>query len=193
MQKLSLFILACVLFGCSHKKYSIPHVLIETSYGDVEAELYPDKAPITVAAFLSHVDSGFYKQSSFYRVLKRDDLSPDYNNGMIQAGIWQTNNALLNRMPTIKHESTAVSGLSHTSGTLSMARTDVGTARTEFFICIGDQSQFDSGRNSVADKLGYAAFGRVIKGMDIVRKIQSQKANAESFEAPVVISNIRRL
>ncbi|MEP6674687.1 MAG: peptidylprolyl isomerase [Ferruginibacter sp.] len=188
-----LFILLTVLFSCSHKKYPVPHVLIETSYGDIEAELYPDKAPVTVAAFLSYIDSGFYKQSTFYRVLKREDLSAEYNTGMIQGGIWQSNNTLLNTLHGIKHESTAQSGLSHTSGILSMARTDVGTTRTEFFICIGDQTQFDSGRNSVADKMGYAAFGKVINGMDIVRKIQAQKATGENFDEKIVISNITRL
>lgn len=193
MQKILLLAFIVAAFSCNHKKYASPHILIETSYGDVEAELYPDKAPVTVAAFLSYVDSGFYKHSTFYRVLKREDLSADFNNGMIQGGIWQSNNSLLNRLQGIRHESTAQTNLSHTSGTLSLARTGEGTARTEFFICIGDQTQFDSGRRSVADGLGYAAFGKVVTGMEVVRKIQSLPSTGENFDRKIEITNIRRL
>jgi peptidyl-prolyl cis-trans isomerase A (cyclophilin A) len=193
VKKYLLLISTLCLFACAQKKYPVPHIVIATSYGDIEAELYPDKAPKTVAAFLSYIDSGFYKQSSFYRVLKRDDLAADFNNGVIQGGIWQSNSALLSRLPGIIHESTKQTGLSHTNGTISLARTGDGTANTEFFICIGDQTQFDSGRLSNADRLGYAAFGKIVNGMDAVRKIQSQPSTGESFNRNIEISNIRKL
>ncbi len=66
-------VLLCIIYSCHQKKYKDPHVIIETKFGDIEIELYPDKAPKTVGAFLSYVDSGFYKNTTFYRVLKEEN------------------------------------------------------------------------------------------------------------------------
>jgi peptidyl-prolyl cis-trans isomerase A (cyclophilin A) len=179
------------LFSCNSNKH--PHIQITTNFGNIEAELYPDKAPVTVAAFLSYVDSGLYKNSSFYRVLLVESMASDYNTGLIQGGIWQSNNKKAVSLPGIVHESPRQTGLSHTSGTLSLARSTPGTANSEFFICIGDQTGYDSSRNFNPDGLGFAAFGRVLSGMEIVRKIQSQPANGQSFTRPITIMNIERL
>ena len=189
MHKLLLF-LSIALISCSHPHYKNPHVVIETSYGDIEVELFPDKAPKTVAAFLSYVDSGYYNKSSFYRVVKTEDMGGN-NYGLIQGGIWRRNEQL--RLPGIEHESTKQTGLSHTSGTISLARTTPGSANTEFFICVGDQSQFDYGNGGNADGQGFAAFGTVFKGMDIVRKIQDRPANGESFTEQISIDRIKKL
>ncbi|MBS1513204.1 MAG: peptidylprolyl isomerase [Bacteroidetes bacterium] len=186
---LNLFVLA-LLFSCNSNKS--PHIVISTNYGDIEAELYPDKAPKTVAAFLSYVDSGLYKNSSFYRVILDEGQSSADNEGLIQGGIWQSNNAKAVTIKGIEHESPRQTGLSHTTGTLSLARTTAGTANTEFFICIGDQSQFDSSRAVNPDGLGFAAFGRVTSGMKIVRKIQKEPANGQSFITPVIILDVKR-
>jgi peptidyl-prolyl cis-trans isomerase A (cyclophilin A) len=178
------------LFSCKEKQEN-PHILISTSFGDIEAELYPAKAPKTVAAFLGYIDSGFFKNSSFYRLQKTESAGGDI--GMIQGGIWKTNNAGFARLPGIVHESTRLSGLSHTDGILSLARTTIGTGNTEFFICIGNQSQFDSGRAANADGMGYAAFGKVVSGMEIVKKIHEQPYDGkESFTNKVEIIQIRR-
>ena len=185
-----LFFISIVLTSCSHPHYKYPHILIETNYGDIEVELYPGKAPKTVAAFLSYIDSGYYNKSSFYRVVKTEDMGGN-NYGLIQGGTWRTNAQL--KLPGIVHESTKQSGLSHTSGTISLARTTPGSANTEFFICIGDQSQFDYGNGGNADGQGFAAFGTVFKGMDIVRKIQDCPANGEDFKEQITIDRIRRL
>jgi peptidyl-prolyl cis-trans isomerase A (cyclophilin A) len=174
------------LASCNSNKH--PRIQITTNFGNIEAELYPDKAPITVAAFLFYIDSGLYKNSSFYRVLLEESMSSDYT-GLIQGGIWQSNNKKAASLPGIVHESPGQTGLSHTSGTLSMARSTPGTANSEFFICIGDQTGYDAD----PDGLGYAAFGKVLTGMEIVRKIQSQPANGESFTKPITILNIERL
>lgn len=192
MKNAFLFLVSAMLLSCSHKKYAEPHVLISTNYGDIEAELYPKQAPKTVAAFLSYADGGLYKNTSFYRVLKADELPNDYNSGVIQGGVFRTNPE---RTPAkgIEHESTKMSGLFHKSGTLSLARTEPGTASTEFFICIGDQPQFDAGNTEGKDTLGYAAFGRVVEGMDVVRKIQAAKSHGENFDEKVKINNIERL
>jgi peptidyl-prolyl cis-trans isomerase A (cyclophilin A) len=192
IQKYHLLIFTLVLWSCSRPQYKNPHVLIETNFGDIEAELFPEKAPRSVAAFLSYIDSGYYNNSSFYRVVKTEDLS-GVNYGLIQGGTWLNGEQRHPHLPGIVHESTKQSGLSHTSGTLSLARTDTGTANTEFFICVGDQSQLDYGGNGSADGQGYAAFGKVFKGMDIVRMIQDQKSSGERFVDKITIEKVRRL
>lgn len=190
VQKFLSAILLVILFSCNHHSYKYPHILIETSYGDIEAELYPDKAPTTVAAFLSYIDSGYFNNSSFYRVILNEDLGGRYY-GLIQGGVWQTNNKL--RVPGIPHESTKQTGLTHTSGTLSLARTTPGSASTEFFICVGDNQQFDFGNEGVSDGQGYAAFGTVVQGMDVVRQIHKLPSNGENFTEKVAIKKIKRL
>ncbi len=191
MHKLIIATVAVLLFSCSSNKN--PHIIIKTNLGNVEAELYPDKAPKTVAAFLSYVDSGFYKNSSFYRVLFIEAMASDYNTGIIQGGIWQSNNKKAIVLPGIVHEPPKQTGLSHTTGTLSLARSTPGTANSEFFICVGDQTGYDSSKNYNPDGLGFAAFGRVISGMDIVRQIHKQPANGQSFTRSITILNIERL
>ena len=181
-----------IMLGCNQPSNKNPHITIYTDSGEIEAELYPDKAPKTVAAFLSYVDSGYYTNSSFYRVVLAEGLSSSSNIGIIQGGIWQTNEPQHPNVPGIPHEPTKQTGLSHTSGTLSLARTTPGTASTEFFICIGDQTQFDEGNGSPADGLGFAAFGKVLKGMSVVRTIQQEKKNGESFERKILIKKIER-
>jgi len=187
-----LLLIALLLFSCGHPDYKNPHVRIQTQLGDIEIELFPDQAPETVAAFLSYVDSGFYEKTSFYRVLKTEELPTVNNTGIIQGGIWQTNPARKLTLPGITHETTKQTGLTHQSGTLSLARKEPGTANTEFFICIGDQSPLDFGRRGTEDGQGYAAFGKVFEGMDIVRKIQSQKSHGDKFDQAVEIHKIIR-
>jgi peptidyl-prolyl cis-trans isomerase A (cyclophilin A) len=189
MKKIIFAFLIAQIVSCSPKEYADSHILIDTNYGEIEAELYLKKAPKTTTAFLSYIDSGFYKKTSFYRVLKNEDLPMDINYGVIQGGVWPQKKNVVG----VEHESTRLTGLSHTNGTLSLARTSVGTATTEFFICIGDETQFDAGNKGVYDTLGFAAFGRVIKGMDIVRKIQAQKNTGENFVEKIIINNIEKL
>lgn len=192
MKKLFFTLSVCLCaLGCSQQKHSNPHILIVTKMGDIEVELYPKKAPKTVAAFLSYVESDFYTSSSFYRVVMLEGFNTAGNVGLIQGGIWQTSDKQHPSVPGIVHESTKQTGLSHTDGTISLARTTIGTASTEFFICIGDQTQFNYGNG--ADSLGFAAFGSVLKGMDVVRKIQQQRAHEQHFIEKIVIEKIRRI
>ena len=180
-----------LLFGCSAPTDpNKPQVIIETVYGAIRAELYPKQAPQTVAAFLRHVDAGRYNQGAFYRVLLQEGATPALNTGLIQGGIWNASTPL-DTLPMIPHETTQQSGLSHTSGTLSMARREPGTASSEFFICIGDQTKFDFGKGG--DGQGFAAFGKVLEGMDIARKIQQLPANGEQLVKVVEIRRIRRM
>lgn len=189
------FILVCVIsICCQQKKYKNPHILIQTKLGDIEVELYFDKAPKTVRAFLSYVDSGFYKNATFYRVLNEDNQQMDaFKAALIQGGIWRTNRKRLASLPGIEHETTKQTGILHKDGTISLARTAPGTATTEFFICLGNQPGFDYEGENNPDKQGYAAFGKVIKGMDIVRTIYNRPEDDQAFTPPVFIFNIIKL
>lgn len=187
-------LLISVLFfmSCSNPDHKNPHIFIKTQLGDIEVELFPEQAPKTVAAFLSYIDSGFYNATSFYRVLKTEELATANNTGIIQGGMWQTKPDKKITIPGIEHETTKQTGLTHQSGTISLARTTPGSANTEFFICIGDQSPLDSGRRGTEDGQGFAAFGKVFKGMDIVRKIQAQKSKGDKFIEKIAIYKITR-
>jgi peptidyl-prolyl cis-trans isomerase A (cyclophilin A) len=160
--------------------------------GDIEVELYEDKAPRSVAAFLRHVDSGYYKNATFYRVLSEDNQPMGVpKSELIQGGLWASKKRI-DSIPGVMHENTRLTGLSHLDGTMSLARQDTGTATTEFFICIGDQPGFDYGGENNPDGQGYAAFGRVVKGMKVVKFIYRQNETDQYFRPPVIINNIVR-
>ena len=190
-----LLVTSCIYFSCNQKKnYKEPTVKIETNYGDIIVELYPEKAPKTVAAFLLYVDSGYYKNGSFYRILKAEDQpSGAFKSDLIQGGIWQTKNKMQIKLPGIPHETTKQTGILHKDGTISMARLEPGTASSEFFIVIGDQPAYDYGGDANADGQGFAAFGRVIEGMDVVKDIHKQPDNETNFTPPIAIKDIVRL
>lgn len=180
--------------SCKEKKYKNPHIAIQTRLGDIEVELYVDQAPVSSGAFLSYIDSGYYKNAAFYRVLNQDNQQMDaFKAELIQGGIWRTNDKLFLSLPGIKHETTNQTGILHKNGTISLARQEPGTATTEFFICLGDQPGFDYGGENNPDKQGYAAFGKVIKGMNIVRTIYNRPEDDQAFTPPVIIFDIVRL
>ncbi|MDE3213365.1 MAG: peptidylprolyl isomerase [Bacteroidota bacterium] len=180
--------------SCKHKVYPPDCVKIETNFGDIIVQLFPDKAPATVANFLKYVDAGYYKNGSFYRVLKaEDEPSAGFKSDLIQGGIWQTKSKLQAGLPGITLETTKETGILHRDGTISMARSGPNTATTEFFIVIGDQKDYDYGGDANTDGQGFAAFGRVVDGMDIVRDIHSQPDYNTSFTPPIAIKNIVRV
>jgi len=184
----------CILFACGRPHYKNPHILIETQFGDIEIELYPDQAPKTVGAFLSHIDSGYYVRSSFYRVLNEDNQpSGSGASTLIQGGIWRTNHSKAVSAPGIPHEPTNQTHIQHKDGVVSMARSAPGSATTEFFICIGDQPGFDYGGSNNPDGQGYAAFGKVLRGMDVVRLIYKEPETDQSFDPPILIKSIKRI
>ena len=177
------------MITCTPKKYDNPHIVIETNFGSIELELYPKQAPKTVAAFLSHVNAGFYNNANFYRVLKNDYLLPDNNYGLIQGGVYPN----IKNVPAIPHEPTSTTNIKHLDGTISMASQGAGTATTEFFICIGEQFSYNAGSKGTADRQGYAAFGAVVKGMSVVRSIQAEKNVADIFLKKIKIITIKAL
>ena len=191
MRFLLFIILTLLWLGCSSPHYKNPHVTIETRQGDIEIELYPDRAPQSVAAFLTYIKRGYYKNSSFYRVLN-DDNQPSNapKASLIQGGTYRSQPRLNDTLPGIPHESTQQTKILHTDGTVSLARTEPGTATTEFFICIGDQPGFDYGGENNPDGQGYAAFGKVVKGMDVVKRIYNLPELDQYFDPPVDIFDI---
>jgi peptidyl-prolyl cis-trans isomerase A (cyclophilin A) len=192
--RISVFLISVVFFlSCGGNKSLYPHVKIKTAAGDIEVELYPSQAPKTVAAFLSYVDSSFYRNGSFYRVLN-DDNQPSNapKSELIQGGIWRSNHAKAASLQGVIHETTQQTHILHKDGVISLARTAPGTATTEFFICVGDQPGFDFGGDNNPDGQGYAAFGKVVRGMDIVRNIYARPENNQSFDPPIVINDIVR-
>ena len=189
-----LFLSALLLFSCGSPDYKNPHIRIKTQLGDIEAELFPDQAPKSVAAFLAYIDSGYYKDGSFYRVLN-DGNQPSYapKAELIQGGMYRSRVKKPADLPGIPHETTQQTNIQHTNGTLSLARQEPGSATTEFFICVGDQPGFDFGGANNPDKQGYAAFGRVVKGLDIVQKIYHRPESDQYFNTPIAIYSIVRL
>ena len=170
---------------------SLP-VVIETMEGDIHLSLYPQKAPKSVAAFLSLVDKGVYKDARFYRVMNMDNQPSNAPKAeFVQGGIWG-NGKKIKGLPTIPHETTAQTGIKHESGTISLARLEPGSADSEFFICIDDQPGLDYGGENNPDGQGYAAFGKVIKGMDVVRRIYQKPDSEQYLDKPVLILNIKR-
>ncbi|MCJ7681507.1 MAG: peptidylprolyl isomerase [Candidatus Aminicenantes bacterium] len=169
-----------------------PEVVIKTELGFILVELYPVKAPLTTANFLKYVDEGLFEGASFYRVVTENNQpANDIKIEVIQGGLMRTKN--IGIYPPIGHETTETTGIRHEDGVISMARNEPGTASSEFFICINDQPELDFGGKRNPDGQGFAAFGRVIEGMDIVRKIQAVDAPRQYLETPVLISGITRL
>jgi len=165
---------------------------METNLGLIQIELYPDKAPITVANFLQYVDEMRYDQLHFYRVVHMGNQSDNkIKIEVIQGGLEIDKHPM--ELPPIHHETTKITGIKHEDGTLSMARLEPGTASSEIFICINDQPELNFGGKRNPDGQGFAAFGRVVSGMDIVRQIQSKPEKEQMLVKPVKVNSIKRL
>jgi peptidyl-prolyl cis-trans isomerase A (cyclophilin A) len=166
-------------------------VVIQTEEGNIDVELYPDKSPVTVANFLRYVDAGFYEGGRFHRTVKPDNQP---NNrikiAVIQAGVNPEKSK--KEFPPIKLERTSQTKLAHKDGTISMARDGPDTATADFFLCIGDQPELDFGGKRNPDGQGFAAFGQVVKGMDVVKKIQTAPADGQMLTPPVKILKVLR-
>jgi peptidyl-prolyl cis-trans isomerase A (cyclophilin A) len=170
-------------------------VAIETAEGRIVLELYPDKAPISAANFLRYVDAGRYDGASFYRASKAP-TAPQI--GLVQGGV-QNDPAKL--FPPIAHESTAMTGLKHGDGSVSLARWAPGTATADFFICLGPSSYLDADPAAPDKTPGFAVFAQVVEGMDVVRRIHGLPTSptagtgamhGEMLDPPVRILTARR-
>ncbi|MBE0678558.1 MAG: peptidylprolyl isomerase [Bacteroidales bacterium] len=165
-------------------------IIIKTQLGDIHAKIDLKRAPVTSSNFLRYIDAGLFDSSCFYRVVRTDN-QPDNNVliEVIQGGRYEEEE---NGFQPITHETTAMTGIRHWNGTISMARTEPGSATSEFFVCVGDQPELDYGGRRNPDLQGFAAFGKVIKGMDVVKRIHSISAQGQYLDKPVVILKIIR-
>lgn len=167
-------------------------VLIQTELGAIELEVDSVKAPATAANFLRYVDATRYDGGRFHRTvtLGNQPQSP-VKIEVVQAGVAPEREQ--DDFPAIAIERTRDTGLRHKDGTLSMARAEADTATSDIFICIGDQPELDFGGKRNPDGQGFAAFGHVVKGMDVVRRIQAAPAEDQKLTPPVRILRARRL
>jgi peptidyl-prolyl cis-trans isomerase A (cyclophilin A) len=187
-----------VVAGCGNGDRGTVRVVMTTSLGDIELELYTAQAPVTAGNFLRLVDGGYLDGGAFYRT-----VSPENDNGsppiaVIQGGLGDADGPFT----PIAHETTKLTGLPHRDGSISMARAAVGTASTEFFICIGEQPALDFGATRNPDGQGFAVFGQVVRGMHVVHAIHQSRADTLTDEPymqnqilnePVAIISLRRL
>jgi peptidyl-prolyl cis-trans isomerase A (cyclophilin A) len=189
---MKLFLLLYVLlYAVSPASAKKPVVVIRTSMGNIEVELEPVAAPETTKNFLRYVDAGRYNGGRFHRtVTMKNQPDKKIKIQVIQAGV--NPDKAKSDFPPIMLERTNKTGVHHKDGTISMARDGADTATSDFFICIGDQPELDFGGKRNPDGQGFAAFGRVTKGMDVVRKIQKSNANGQSLEPPIAILSIKR-
>ena len=177
------------LLSCSTQN---PRVLIRTEMGDITVELYPDKAPVTVANFLKYVKENRFTDATFYRTVTMDNQPDnDIKIEVIQGGLYDDNHP--DMLLPIPHETTKETGILHKDGVISMARNEPGTATSEFFICIGDQPSLDYGGLRNPDGQGFAAFGKVVKGMDVVRRIQQAPAEGQWLDPRIKILSVKPL
>jgi peptidyl-prolyl cis-trans isomerase A (cyclophilin A) len=178
---LTVIVMLFVILSVSAQKKEVCY--INTSLGKITVELYPEKAPITVANFLKYVDAHLYDNSSFFRAVTLNNQPKDsIKIEVIQGGEIDSTKVFA----PIPLETTKQTGLTHKNGTLSMARDKPNSATTNFFICINDQPSLDYSGKRNKDGQGFAAFGTVIKGMEIVKKIQQLHPEQEQYFKPEI-------
>jgi peptidyl-prolyl cis-trans isomerase A (cyclophilin A) len=175
---------------------ALPHVALETDAGTITIRLEAEKAPATVANFLRYVDQKRLDGTSFYRAMLIGDPG---NFGLIQGGVKGDPKRIL---PPVKHEPTSQTGLSNTNGVIALARAAPGSATADFFIILGDLSSLDAKAEGQGDIAGFAAFGQVVEGMDVVTIIQSAPTSptlgegamkGQMIAKPVIIKAAKRI
>ena len=166
-------------------------VVLRTSLGDIEIEVDEAHAPVTAANFLRYVDGGYYDGGRFHRTVRLDNQpGKTVLIEVVQAGVNPT--PARPGFGPIRLERTRDTGLRHRDGTVSMARDEPDSATSDFFVCIGDQPELDFGGKRNPDGQGFGAFGRVVAGMDVVRRIQAAPADGQSLTPPVPIVSASR-
>ena len=195
MRRLTTVLLLASALVLPLRALEVVRVAIETSVGTIEVEIDAGRAPITAANFLRYVDAKMYDGGRFHRAVRLDNqVRKDVMIQVIQGGRSPERTKTEKGFGTIPLERTSTTSLRHVDGAISMARGDrADSAASDFFICVGDQPSLDFGGARAGDGQGFAAFGRVVSGMDVVRSIQARATNdREQLLAPVTILRISR-
>lgn len=180
------------IVGGSYAADRPPRVRIETALGEITLELDPVHAPVTTANFLRYVDEGWYTAGEFFRTVTAANQPDDaVKIAVVQGGVDPARSD--DAYSPIPLERTRDSGLFHVDGALSMARSGPDTATHSFFVCVGDQPELDFGGRRNPDGQGFAVFGRVVDGMDVVRAIHALPAAGQSLDPPVTIRKAVRV
>jgi peptidyl-prolyl cis-trans isomerase A (cyclophilin A) len=167
-----------------------PKALIKTELGDITVEIFADRAPITAANFLKYVENKLYDGSVFHRTVTMDNQPKDeIKIEVIQGGQLARDKEFL----AIMLERTSVTGVKHTDGAISMARGGPDSATSSFFFCVGDQPELDFGGRRNKDGQGFAAFGKVVVGMEVVKKIHHSPKENQNLKPPIKIISITRI
>ncbi len=173
---------------------SNPSVEIVTECGVLQLLLFADKAPITVRNFLNYTERQLFDNSSFFRIVNELNAEqPEDDNAaiqVVQGGLPPEHSSLL---PPIAHETTAETGLLHLDGTISMARFAPGSADGSFFFCIGDQPELNFAGKRYQDGLGFAAFGQITAGRDVLQLIYQRAESREYLINEVKILSVRQM
>lgn len=167
-------------------------VVLQTSLGEIEISVDLTRAPVTARNFLSYVEEGHYDGGRFHRTVTPEN-QPDrkVKIDVVQAGVAPAREK--DDRPPIPLERTRDTGLSHVDGAVSMARDAPDSATSDFFVCIGDQPSLDFGGSRNPDGQGFAVFGRVVRGREVVRRIWRSPAKGQALEPPVAILRARLL
>jgi peptidyl-prolyl cis-trans isomerase A (cyclophilin A) len=172
----------------------VVRTIVETDAGAFVVAVDAEVAPLTVANYLAHVDRMLLDGGAVYRVVTLANQAAETRHKIevVQWGMNRPDDAPP-PLPPIAHETTRQTGLRHLDGTVSMARAQPGSATGEFFVCIGDQPELDFGGGRHPDGQGFAAFGRVVAGMDVVRAIHARGEADQYLARPIVVRSVRRL
>ena len=186
--KLTILVLL-LLFGCIACQKKNPVIEIQTPKGRILVELDIENAPVTANHFLKLVKEEYYDGASFYRSVRGASKDNPVHITVVQGGVSGMENK--RRVESISHESTDITGLTHSNGTISMARSKPGTASTEFFFCMGENPELDFGGQRNHDGQGFAAFGKVIEGFYTLNAIWGAPAMGEQIDPTILIHKIK--
>jgi len=199
-KQLALAVVAFLVIATTVDAQPCPRVRVQTELGDIVLELDAKRAPNTTANFLKYVDAGHYDGGTFHRTVKMNNQPESaVKIEVIQAGV--AADKAKQGFPPIAIERTNLTGILHKDGVVSMARGAPDSATSGWFITINDQPSLDFGGARNPDGQGFAAFGRVVSGMDVVRKIQaapsstnmSTNAEAQRLTPPIKILKVSRV
>jgi peptidyl-prolyl cis-trans isomerase A (cyclophilin A) len=193
LQTAVLTLLVCAVLFAQKKDASpgIVNVLVKTELGDIKIAVDTAHAPVSAANFLKYVDAGYYNGGIFHRTVKMDNQpGKKVLIEVVQASALKDHEHEFGKIPL---ERTNKTGSKHLDGTISMARDEADTATSDFFICINDQPELDFGGKRNPDGQGFAAFGQVTAGMDVVRKIQQSPADGQKLAPPIKIISAKRI